>query len=224
MEVPGREGREDAVRGYRARLPPHRVGYVFVALDRVLVVEIDERGACECAHDLGGDVQRHLCPREPTAHRQRDRDRRVDVRAADPSRDVDPEHDRHAPSPGDQQPVARRQEDRVVGRRTTRLVQRGDGHRDHAVTEGDQDERAEILREELPPDRLPPGSTGAHANVPDPRHSSGLCCCFRHLHLPLSNFRFSEGPLERRVDRRSRSLHVCGGQRPPSSGSVQRCD
>ena len=80
----------------------------------------------------------------------------------------------------------------MVGRRTTGLIQRRDSHRDHAVAEGDQDETAEELRKELPPDRLSPGSTGAHANVPDPLHSSGLCRCFRHLHLPLSNFRFQK--------------------------------
>src|SRR5207245_2210760 len=56
--------------------------------------------------------------------------------------------------------------------------------------------------------------TGAHAHVPDPCHSSGFCRCLRHLHLPLSNFRFPEGPLERRADRRFR-LSACTVTRAP---------
>src|SRR5438874_12269117 len=98
MEERGREGGEDAVRGYRARLPAHRVCRRLVALDRVLVVEVDECGAGERAGDLGEDVVRHLGPREPTLDGQRDRDRGVDVGAADSSRDVDPEYDRHEPA------------------------------------------------------------------------------------------------------------------------------
>src|SRR6266536_140832 len=68
VEVAGREGGEDAVRGDRTRLPAHRVGGTFVALDRVLVVEVDERGGGECACDLGEDVVRHLRPREPALY------------------------------------------------------------------------------------------------------------------------------------------------------------
>jgi len=62
-KYPGREGREDAVRRDRARLAAHRVRHVLVALDRVLVVQVDERRAGETARDLGEDVQRHLRPR-----------------------------------------------------------------------------------------------------------------------------------------------------------------
>ena len=68
------------------------------------------------------------------------------MRPADPARNVDRERDREGPSPGDEQPVATRDEDRGPA---SRLVQGGDGHRDHSVAEADQEKRSEELGEEL---------------------------------------------------------------------------
>ena len=66
---------------------------------------------------------------------------------------VDRERDRQAPSPGDQQPVARGLEH--PGRTAPRSLQ-GPQHRDHSVAERDQDETAEELGPQLAGEALPP--------------------------------------------------------------------
>jgi len=55
----------------------------------------------ERADDLGAPVRQHLAPREPPSHRQRERDRGVDVRAGDPAGDVDAHDHADAPRPVD---------------------------------------------------------------------------------------------------------------------------
>ena len=140
---------------------------VVVAVDRVLVDPEHERGADERASDLRRPVTGHLLPREAPPQGAGQRDRRIDMRPADPARNVDRERDCESPSPGDEQPVATRIEDRGPA---SRLVQGGDGHRDHPVAEADQDERADALAGELarggppPARRCPPGrGRGRHA-------------------------------------------------------------
>ena len=203
-------------------MPANRARRVLVALDRVLVVEVDEGSAGERSGDLREDVVRHLRPRKPATYGQRDRDGRIDVRAADAACDVDGEHHRDHPSEGDEQPVARCQEDRVIGGGTAGLVQGRDGHRDHAVAEGNQHECAEVLREKLSPDRLPPSRACAHTNVPDPHHPSGFCRGFGHVHLPISNSLLS---LERgRIAVLLRGQTRVRRLRRLSSGTVQSGD
>src|SRR5574341_832911 len=127
-----------------------------VAGDRVVVDEVDQRGARERTDQLGDDVGDHLDPWEVAAHRQRERYRRVDVRAADSPGHIDAEGDRQRPPPGDKQPVAAGREDLGAA---SGLVQRGDGHRHHAVAEADEHERAEEFARQLTPDGLPPCGT-----------------------------------------------------------------
>ena len=151
VEVPGGECGEDRVcRESRAPAPRRPVDEVEL-VDRVEVHEEHQRGADECADDLGRHVRQDLHPRELAPHRERQRHRRVDVGAADAAGHPDREGDSHRPAPGDQQPVAGRIEDRQWSRRPAGPRQAGHGHGDHAVAERYQDERPKELREQLAP-------------------------------------------------------------------------
>src|SRR5262249_9228441 len=92
--------------------------------------------------------------------------RRVEVGPGDATGDVDGEGDGEAPAPADQEPVAAGLEDL---RAAAGLVERGDGHRHHAVAEADDDAGAETLGGQLSGRRLPPPRTGnrccSHAYV-----------------------------------------------------------
>jgi hypothetical protein len=152
VEVRGRERREDRERGHGVGLTARDVMRPLVRVDRGLVDDVDEQRAEERADHLRRDVSGHLAPREPAAQRERDGDRRVDVGAADPPGHVDGERDGEAPAPGDDQPVAAGGEDL---RATAGLVERGDSHRHDAVTEADEHERADELRDQLAGRRAP---------------------------------------------------------------------
>jgi hypothetical protein len=70
------------------------------------VVPAHQQRGDERAEELGQAVRGHLAPREALEHRERDGDRRIQVRAADPAGDVDAEHDAQAPGPRDAVVVA----------------------------------------------------------------------------------------------------------------------
>jgi hypothetical protein len=88
------------------------------------------------------------------------------VGPADPAGDIDAEGDGQCPPPGDQQPVATGREDFGAA---AGLVQGGHRHGDHAVAEGDQDQGAEELRQQLSPHRRPQtGGRSGHRESPLP--------------------------------------------------------
>ena len=123
--------------------------------DRVVVEQEDERGAEEGADDLRGPEAGDAVPREVAPQRHGDGDRRVEVRAGDAAGRVDGEADREAPAQADQQPVAAGLERE---RATLGLVERGHAHRHRTAAEGDQQEGAERLRDQIAEDRPLPAT------------------------------------------------------------------
>jgi hypothetical protein len=68
---------------------------------RSVVQGADDERRDRPARHLGRDVAGDLAPREPVAHRQRHRDRRVEMGAGEPGSDVAGHRDADAPRPGD---------------------------------------------------------------------------------------------------------------------------
>ena len=151
VEVRRRERREDRERDVALGARPRGTQRGVERVDRVAVDEEDQRGPHERAEHLRDYVRPDLVPRETSPDGEGERDGRVDVGAAHAARHVDREGHGHGPSPGDEQPVPGGEEDgrRCLG--AARARQPGNSHGDDAVTERDQDERAEELREELAP-------------------------------------------------------------------------
>ncbi len=76
--------------------------------DEVGVGEADDDRGHEGAGELGGHVGADLAPLEPLERGQRQRDRGVEVRPAEPGRGVDAERDADAPHPADRVVLAGR--------------------------------------------------------------------------------------------------------------------
>ena len=99
--------------------------------------EPHDDAAEESADDLRGDVHRHLRPREFADGRERDRDRGIEMRAADAVHAVDGDRDGERPAGGDDDPA---------GVLALGAVEHDVG--DDAVAEHDEDRGAEQLGEE----------------------------------------------------------------------------
>jgi hypothetical protein len=115
------------------------------AVDRRTVVEVDQGGADKRSQDLRCPVGRNLAPREAAPHRLSQRDRRVQVSAAHP-RPPTPRRPRQIPSP--MRSAASRPARRML-LAAARLAERGDRPRHHAVSERDDDHRAQEFRQRL---------------------------------------------------------------------------
>ena len=103
----------------------------------ILVLQPHEEGAAACTEKLRRNIGGNLCPRKLSRQRQRDRNRRVEMRSAGRSRDQHPAENGHRPAERDDDPPA------AV---PFRAGQQDVG--DDAVPEKDQQSRPDQLREQ----------------------------------------------------------------------------
>src|SRR5438093_934466 len=123
-----------------------------------VVRQVHQDRADDRARVLSGDVRRHVLPRNSlVGDSEPQRDRRIDVGAAEPSYRVDRDGDRQAPSEGDDDPP------RVL---RLGLVQHHTG--DDAVPEQDQQSGSDRLRSEVVHDHPLLETTGQATWAPRP--------------------------------------------------------
>ncbi len=116
--------------------PAHLPHAAVKVRQRVGVREVDDRRGHKCAGHLRADIRGDLGPRKPAPGRQRDGDRRIEVRARHAGRHVDAHRDGQTPRQVDRQVLA-----------GGAAAERDLG--DHAHAKQDQHERAQKLRQRL---------------------------------------------------------------------------